>query len=99
MIKDSKAELLETRGLYRRAAVRWAEVMYLSTDNLIREKARRRRDKCLEKAKRPPATETSLSGLQKAARETQQLMGIARPNGEAFRLPVSRKKTGPKKGS
>ncbi len=29
MIHDSKAEELEAKGLYRRAAARWAEVMQL----------------------------------------------------------------------
>ncbi|HAU8194321.1 TPA: PerC family transcriptional regulator, partial [Escherichia coli] len=29
MIKDSKAEELEAKGLYRRAAARWADVMWL----------------------------------------------------------------------
>lgn len=30
MIKDRKAEELESKGLYRRAAARWAEVMMLA---------------------------------------------------------------------
>ncbi|HDY1742741.1 TPA: PerC family transcriptional regulator, partial [Escherichia coli] len=30
MIRDRKAEELESKGLYRRAAARWAEVMMLA---------------------------------------------------------------------
>lgn len=37
MIHDSKAEALEARGLYRRAAARWAEVIMLANDDKARE--------------------------------------------------------------
>lgn len=53
MIEDSKAESLEARGLYRRAAARWSEVMNLCHSDKERETVRRRCDECLEKAKRP----------------------------------------------
>ncbi|HFU4988853.1 TPA: PerC family transcriptional regulator, partial [Escherichia coli] len=36
MIHDSKAEALEARGLYRRAAERWAEVIMLANDDKAR---------------------------------------------------------------
>ena len=37
MIKDSKAEELEAKGLYRRAAARWADVMWLVSTDKERE--------------------------------------------------------------
>lgn len=39
-----------------------------------------------EMFKRPPARAEDFGGLHKAAKETQHRMGIAQPNGEAFRL-------------
>lgn len=85
MIEDSKAESLEARGLYRRAAARWSEVMRLCADDKEREQARRRCDECLDKAKRPPAKQVVFADLREAAKETQKRMGLDRPNGEAFR--------------
>ncbi|HIH3586316.1 TPA: PerC family transcriptional regulator, partial [Escherichia coli] len=55
MIHDSKAEALEARGLYRRAAERWAEVIMLANDDKAREQAAKRRAECIHKAARPPA--------------------------------------------
>ncbi|MBT0974128.1 PerC family transcriptional regulator, partial [Salmonella enterica subsp. enterica serovar 1,4,[5],12:i:-] len=37
MIRDRKAEELESKGLYRRAAARWMEVMLLCTEDDDRE--------------------------------------------------------------
>lgn len=54
MIHDSKAEALEARGLYRRAAARWAEVIMLANDDKAREQAAKRRAECIHKAARPP---------------------------------------------
>ena len=85
MIEDSKAESLEARGLYRRAAARWSEVVNLCRSDKEREQAMRRCDECLEKAKRPPAKEVVFADLHEAAKETQKRMGIDRPNGGAFR--------------
>lgn len=55
MIRDSKAEELETKGLYRRAAARWAEVMQLVNTDKEREQVAKRRAECIRKAARPPA--------------------------------------------
>ena len=41
-MKDSKAEELEARGLYRRAAQRWLEVMLMSHDRNDQDKARQK---------------------------------------------------------
>ncbi len=71
MVNDSKAEALEAKGLYRRAATRWM-------------------DECLHKVRRPPARAEGFGSLHTAAKETQHRMGIAQPNGEAFRLKTSR---------
>ena len=54
MVNDSKAEALEAKGLYRRAAARWMEVMLLCTEDDDREWIKRRRETCLENVKRPP---------------------------------------------
>lgn len=49
MIKDSIAESLEARGLYRRAASRWVDVMQTCVDDNDREWIRMHRNKCLKK--------------------------------------------------
>lgn len=54
VLRDSKAEELETRGLYRRAAARWAEVMLLVDSDTEREQAAKRRFECIRKVARPP---------------------------------------------
>ncbi|MGQ8558056.1 PerC family transcriptional regulator [Enterobacter hormaechei] len=93
MVHDTKAEELEAKGLYRRAAARWAEVMALCTEDDDREWIAKKRAECLSFIKRPPVKVEEFGDLHKAARETQQRMGISKPDGEAFRLPVSRKRT------
>ena len=80
-IRDSIAERLEASGLYRRAASRWIE----NDDD--REWIRHHRNQCLKKAQRPPAPKEEFADLHQAAKETQYRMGIAKPYGEAFRLP------------
>ena len=90
MIKDSIAESLEARGLYRRAASRWVDVMQTCVDDNDREWIRMHRNKCLKKAKLPPARKEEFADIHKAARETQYRMGIAKPNGEVFRLPAKK---------
>ena len=92
MVNDSKAEELEAKGLYRRAAARWMEVMLLCTEDDNREWIKRRRETCLENVKRPPVKAEDFGDLHKAVTETQHRMGIAQNNGEAFRLPASRKR-------
>ena len=86
MVNDSKAEDLEAKGLYRRAAARWMEVMLLCTEDDNREWIKRRRETCLENVKRPPVKVEDFGDLHKAVTETQHRMGIAQPNGNAFRL-------------
>jgi len=85
MIRDSKAEELEARGLYRRAAERWAEVMMLVDGDKERELVAKRRSECIRKAARPPARQENLGELRKAISRTHAGMGLHRPGGEMFR--------------
>lgn len=77
MVKDSKAEALEAKGLYRRAASRWMDVMVMCTEDDDREWIKQRHDWCLEAVKRPPVKLDDYGDLHKAATETQLRMGIA----------------------
>ncbi len=54
MLYDKRAEELEARGLYRRAAARWTEVMLLTENDRGREEAVRRRSECIRKVIRKP---------------------------------------------
>lgn len=85
-ITDSKAESLEARGLYRRAAARWLEVLMLCTEDDDRQQVKLCRERCLRKAQRSPVVPENFAGLREAAMKVQKEMGIHRPNGAAFRL-------------
>lgn len=76
MIHDSKAEDLETKGLYRRAAARWVEVTELVNTDKEREQAVKRRAECIHKAARSPVMLDNFGGLRQAANRTQADMGI-----------------------
>ena len=91
MVNDRKAEELEAKGLYRRAATRWQEVMLLCTEDDDREWVKQRHDMCLDNVKRPPVKAENFGDLHKAVTETQHRMGIAQPNGNAFRLNGGKK--------
>ena len=60
--------------------------MLLCTEDDDREWIKRRRETCLENVKRPPVKVEDFGDLHKAVTETQHRMGIAQPNGNAFRL-------------
>ncbi|MET5365911.1 PerC family transcriptional regulator [Klebsiella oxytoca] len=93
-MKDSKAEELEARGLYRRAAQRWLEVMLMSHDRNDQDKARQKHNECVRKSKRPPHRLDNLSGLSEAAQQMQIRMGLNLKAGRDFNEPrVSRKKS------
>lgn len=85
MIRDSKAEVLEARGLYRRAAERWAEVMVLAADDKEREQAAKRRSECIRKAARPPARLETYGKMREAISRAHMGMGLQKSNGEMFR--------------
>ena len=80
------AESLEARGLYRRAANRWRELICQSYDEKERETYRSRMDKCLEAVKRPPVLPETFGDVKAAAVATQKRMKIDQPKGAAFRL-------------
>lgn len=86
MIRDRKAEALEARGLYRRAAYRWLDVLMLCTEDDERLQAKVCRERCLRKAQRQPVVVDSFADISRAATKLQKEMGIDRPNGSAFRL-------------
>ncbi|MGE5985836.1 PerC family transcriptional regulator [Klebsiella michiganensis] len=83
-MKDSKAEALEAKGLYRRAAQRWLDVMLMSHDRNDQDIARQRHNECIRKSKRPPQMPETLSGLSEAAKKTQIRMGIKPKDGRGF---------------
>ncbi|ELO9327540.1 PerC family transcriptional regulator [Escherichia coli] len=76
MIRDSKAEELETKGLYRRAAARWAEVMQLVNTDKEREQVAKRRAECIRKAARPPVMADNFGALKEAVNHTHAVMGM-----------------------
>ncbi|MED0045957.1 PerC family transcriptional regulator [Escherichia coli] len=85
MIHDSKAEALEARGLYRRAAARWAEVIMLANDDKAREQAAKRRAECIHKAACPPARQDNFGEMRETISRAHAGMGLHQPNGEVFR--------------
>nr|WP_272899407.1 PerC family transcriptional regulator [Escherichia coli] len=82
---------MSTARLYRRAATRWQEVMMICAEDDDREWVKQRRETCLENVKRPPVKTDDYGDLHKAVTETQHRMGIAQPNGNAFRLNGGKK--------
>ena len=85
MIHDSKTEALEARGLYRRAAERWAEVIMLANGDKAREQAAKRRAECIRKAARPPAKQDNFGEMRETISRAHAGMGLHQPNGKAFR--------------
>ena len=86
MVNDKTAEELEAKGLYRRAASRWLEVFDNCDSEAGREWIRYRRNQCLAKRVRPTVLIDTFGDVTKAAADTQRRMGLAKPDGEAFRL-------------
>ncbi|EOW5849621.1 PerC family transcriptional regulator [Escherichia coli] len=85
MIRDSKAEELEAKGLYRRAAARWADVMWLVSTDKEREQVAKRRAECIRKAARPPVIPDNFGILKEAINRTHTGMSLQKPGGEMFR--------------
>lgn len=92
MVNDSKAEALETKGLYRRAATRWGELLRECLDEGEREWIKTHIDLCVANSRQPATRADDFGDVHRAAKETQNRMGIAQPNGNAFRLPAGRKR-------
>ncbi|WP_312053504.1 PerC family transcriptional regulator [Pantoea brenneri] len=85
-VNDKRAEELEAKGLYRRAASRWLEVFDNCDSEAGREWIRSRRNQCLAKRVRSAVVIESFGDVTRAAADTQRRMGLARPGGKAFRL-------------
>lgn len=90
MVRDDKAEELESKGLYRRAAARWQEVISHIDSDEGRIWLVRRVSECLAKVDRKPVENVSFSGVIRAARETQRRMGIAQPKGWALSIKTKK---------
>ena len=85
ILRDSQAEALENKGFYRRAAKRWLDVMLQSRSEDGWHSARRRREACLRRVKRPPVPVDNFSDIRRAVSVTQRQMGIDQPGGMSFR--------------
>lgn len=89
MIKDSKAETLEAKGLYRRAARRWAEIMLTAGTVSEQREAQAHHDRCMAAAKRPPKGLDNFADVKQAATEAQIRMGIRPMDGRGFNDPYN----------
>lgn len=76
VISDRVAQKLEERGLWRRAATRWAEVLCNAETDSEREEAARRRAWCISKTRREPERQVTFGDVKKAADRTLAEMGI-----------------------
>ncbi len=77
MVHDRIAEELEAKGFYRRAAARWADVMWLVSTDKERAQVAMRRLECSRKAQRPPEPPDDLGALKRSVNRTEKQMGIA----------------------
>lgn len=92
-VHDHKAEELEAKGFYRRAAARWAEVMFLVSSDWERTEIAKRREWCLERARYTDTTpKVTAAELHEATNRTQKAMGIHTKSGERWRNYSVRKK-------
>lgn len=88
MVEDEVAQKLEAMGLWRRAASRWLDIMQShDLSDKQREWVRQRRKNCLSCAK-PISSPDKLdvAEIVRAAKATQERMGLSQPDGAAFRL-------------
>lgn len=85
-VRDVLAEELEGKGLYRRAASRWLVVLEQCADEKDREWVALRRGRCIDSARMPPVQTDNFGDVRRAAGAVQNQMGLAQPNGSAFRL-------------
>lgn len=85
LIRDSKAEKLESLGLYRRAAARWAEVITLVDSDKEREHAVKRRSECIRKALRPKVKPENYVDIREAINRVHVDMGLRDTSKAIFR--------------
>lgn len=77
MIHDEKAGELERKGLWRRAAERWGELLTQAKDDKERVCIAQRRTRCIEKSTRPRKIQRiSVCDIRDAATRTLKDMGI-----------------------
>lgn len=86
-MKDKKAEELEAKGLYRRAAKRWAEVMRAARTVNEQREAQAHHDRCMAATKRSPPAFENFADVKQAATEAQIRMGINSKDGRGFNDP------------
>ncbi|EBW2650664.1 PerC family transcriptional regulator [Salmonella enterica subsp. enterica serovar Newport] len=91
-VNDALALRLESEGLWRRAAQRWADVMMntVSEDDL--RVIRRRQKACIEKARLPVPEPLNCAAVLSGATGTLAGMGLQLGPGDPFRQPGSRKR-------
>ncbi|EFF1472132.1 PerC family transcriptional regulator [Escherichia coli] len=79
------AECLEKKGLYRRAAERWAKVMVQLSDDQKRKVAAQKRAECLRKARRTPVSPVNLTEIKQAVNRLHSELGMGFEERRVFR--------------
>ena len=85
MLHDHVAECLEKKGLYRRAAERWAKVMVQLSDDQKRKVAAQKRAECLRKARRTPVSPVNLTEIKQAVNRLHSELGMGFEERRVFR--------------
>lgn len=85
MLHDHVAECLEKKGLYRRAAERWAKVMVQLSDDQKRKLAAQKRAECLRKARRTPVSPVNLTEIKQAVNRLHSELGMGFEERRVFR--------------
>ncbi|MDF7662200.1 PerC family transcriptional regulator [Erwiniaceae bacterium L1_54_6] len=78
LVIDKKAEELEAKGFFRRAAARWAEVARNSVTDDEREQAVSHQKRCLRQLEPAQREPDGLYKLRQAASKAEKEMGIDR---------------------
>lgn len=89
VVRDTVAEKLEAACLWRRAARRWLDIMESGRiTDAQRDWLHQRRQACLANIApvKRPSEQLDILAVSKAASATQEKMGLARPDGSAFRI-------------
>ncbi|PJI60765.1 PerC family transcriptional regulator [Escherichia coli] len=77
MVHDDKAEELEAKGLWRRAASRWGELLKQSASDEARQYVTERRTACIRRATMPREPQRDqICAIRTAATKTLAGMGI-----------------------
>ena len=76
MLSDKKAEELEDKKLFRRAADRWLVVLMSRLTDAERDEARIRRNRCLSRVPRIKPEKQYCRDVHQAAVATEKRMGL-----------------------